>query len=282
MKLWLNQLWWELAKLLRRRRTYLGFAAFLVFEIALLVLLQREDVVSVLRRQVLKAGYTFQENFSGPTVAHFILGYTISVIGSLYVALVCGDVVAKEVEDGTMRMLLCQPVSRRRILGVKLAVCLVYATALTVFIAVSALLLGLAAVGRGQLFVFNMKENIVESHAFAEGLRIYLFEAMPLLAVSMWTVAVLAFALSCLRIKPVAATVGALSVIFIDEMLRGISFFENVRHFFLTNRMASWVRVYRQPMRWGQVCEDYALLLALDVIVIVIGFWVFSRRDLKP
>ena len=37
------------------------------------------------------------------------------LLGGLFLALVSGDVVSKEVEDGTMRMMLCLPASRWRI-----------------------------------------------------------------------------------------------------------------------------------------------------------------------
>lgn len=273
---------WEFVKLLRRRRTYLGFLGFLVIEILLIALLQREDVAIVLKNQMLAAGFTFDANFSGPTVAHFLLGYTISTLGALYMALVAGDLVAREVEDGTMRMLLCQPVSRNRILGVKLLTALAYSSALTIFIATSSLAIGIAWIGPGRLFVHNPLERVIVSHPFSQGVSIYLFEALPLLTLAMWTVAVLAFSLSCLKIKPVVATVAALSIVFIDNLLRGIPFFENIRHFFLTNYMASWIRVYLEHPPTTTILLNYAFLLLLNAGLVAAAFWIFNRRDLKP
>ena len=48
-----------------------------------------------------------------------MLRTTVLLIGTLFVALVAGDIVAKEVEDGTLRVLPCQPISRLRVLTVK-------------------------------------------------------------------------------------------------------------------------------------------------------------------
>jgi hypothetical protein len=65
-------------------------------------------------------------------------------------------------------------------------------------------------------------------------------------------------------------------------MLRGVPFFENVRHIFLTDRTASWVRVYLMDPPWGRIARDYGELVALDLVLFALGLWVFGRRDLKP
>src|SRR5438045_1844235 len=115
MSLFCRQLRAELHKLFARKRTYIGFSAFVFIEILALGVLQLPRTQRTMRMFIEANGYEFGEYYSGLTLAFIILSATLVIIGSLYLALVSGDVVAKEIEDGTMRMMLCRPVSRLRV-----------------------------------------------------------------------------------------------------------------------------------------------------------------------
>src|SRR6266542_2305227 len=82
-----NELW----KLFAKKRTYIGF---LMFHLA-------------------------QEYISALTVATFMLLPIAYILLPLYVSLIGGDLVAKEAEDGTLRMILSRPIARVRLLMLK-------------------------------------------------------------------------------------------------------------------------------------------------------------------
>jgi ABC-2 type transport system permease protein len=73
------------------------------------------------------------------------MGFSVFLLGALFLSLVAGDIVAKEGEDGHMRLLLARPVSRFRLLLLKYLTCTGYALFLIQFLAWTAFLLGLAA-----------------------------------------------------------------------------------------------------------------------------------------
>src|SRR6204780_1220765 len=112
MKSFLRQLHFELLKLFARKRTYLGFGAFLGIELLILLGLQMPHAQQRFKESMRMHGLDFSHYFSGLTLAYVMIASTVIVLGSLYLALVCGDIVSKEVEDGTMRMVLSRPVSR--------------------------------------------------------------------------------------------------------------------------------------------------------------------------
>lgn len=280
MNLFLLQLSGELRKLFARKRTYIGFAAFFCMELLVLGLLQLPRVQGAFRRVIEGSGYGFEEYFSGLTLAFQILSYTIFFLGALYLSLVAGDVVSKEVEDGTMRMILCRPVSRVRLLLVKYLACVIYTFALIAFIAITALVAGLLRQGIGGFFVFAPLEKLFALYSFGPGLVRYLC-AIPLLSLSLLSVTSLAFLLSCCNMKPAAATIVTLSIFFVDMIFRAIPWFESIRHWFVTAHMSTWLNVFQPNLPVLQMVQDYAYLLALDATFVIAGLAIFHGRDFK-
>ncbi|MGC1480577.1 MAG: ABC transporter permease [Chthoniobacterales bacterium] len=280
MSSYLAQFRGELVKLFARKRTYIGFGAFLAIELLLLGLLRLERVQRSVTRMIEASGYDASEYLSGLTLGLMILLWTVLLLGSLYLALVAGDLVSKEVEDGTMRMILCRPVSRLSLLSQKALAALVYTAALVGFISGTALLAGLIERGGGGLFVFAPFERVFALYDFGEGLKRYAL-AQPFLVLSLFTITSIGFFFSCLNMKPAAATILTLSFLLIDSILKTIPYFETIREWFLTAHMASWVQVFQPRIPWDVMLESYVMLLAIDATLLVMGWLAFERRDFK-
>jgi ABC-2 type transport system permease protein len=280
MSLFLYQLRGELLKLFARKRTYLGFAAFLLVETLVLFLLNLGRVRKSLTRIIEDSGYPAEEYLSGLTLALLVMVWTVFLLGSLYLALVSGDIVGKESEDGTLRMMLCRPVSRGRILAFKICAVAVYTFALTWFIALTALAAGLAHSGAGGLFVFAPMERVFALYAFWPGLGRY-FLATALLSFALLTIGGIGFFLSCMDIKPAAATIATLSLLFLDSILKNIPFFESIRGWFITTHMASWIYVFESRIPWERIVESYAWLFGINATLLLLAYSIFYARDLK-
>ncbi len=280
MSLFFLQLRGELWKLFARKRTYLGFGAFLALEMVILLLFQLPKVQRAWRHLLEESGYAFEQYYSGITLAFQVLLWTTSLLGGLYVALVAGDIVAKEAEDGTLRMTLCRPVSRVRLLAVKYLTCVIYTFILAFFIGLSALAVGIARQGTGGFFVFQPLERLFVIYEFGPGLVRYI-ASLPLLALIMLSVASLGFMLSCCNIKPAAATISTLSYFIADMIFRGIPYFESLKQWFISTHNESWYNALRSPLPWQRIVEDYAYLFGVDATFVLIGVVIFSSRDFK-
>src|SRR5205085_2543971 len=110
-----NELW----KLFGKKRTYIGFGAFLLAQNAMLLIFQLGPVQRNMERVLTGNGYLAREYMSALTVALFMILPQIVMFMPLYAALVGGDLVAKEAEDGTLRMILSRPISRFQLLSAK-------------------------------------------------------------------------------------------------------------------------------------------------------------------
>src|ERR1039457_7234089 len=210
--MFLAQLKNELWKLFGKKRTYIGFGAFLLVQTAMLLAFRFTPWQSDFEKLLNSNGYLASEFISVLTVSLVMLIPQILLLMPLYVTLTGGDMVAKEAEDGTLRMILSRPISRVRLLQVKWI-------AGIVFSAVLVLALGTIALGFARMlfpwkgmFVFGeLPHQIFGLFPPGEGLRLYVFAHlfMAMNAVAMLSVASM---FSCFNMKPAAATILALSL----------------------------------------------------------------------
>ena len=280
MSLFFLQLRGELWKLFARKRTYLGFGVFLGVEALVLILWQLPRGQKWMRKMIESNGGIFEQYFSGLTLAMIMVATTIFLLGALFLCLVGGDIVAKEVEDGTLRMTLCRPISRLRVLAVKYTTCVIYTLVLVIFIGLTALAAATLVRGNGGLFVMVPEEKLLVLYDFAPGLKRYLC-AMPCMGLSLLTISTFSFHLSCWNMKPAAATISAITIFFVDWILHLVPYFETYRPWMMTTHMSTWLNCFRQPVPWEKMVEDYACLIGIDATFLVIGALVFCSRDFK-
>ena len=271
----------EWLKLLMRKRTYIGFGAFIAMELVILFVVQSKGPESIYKRLIERQGGMFESHFSALTLGFIVLAVSAAILGSIYLALVSGDIVAKESEDGNLRLLLARPVSRLRLLAVKYATCTCYAWLLIQFIAWSAFALGLYLRGwGGGMFVWAPEQGLAELWDWDEGMRRYAIGSV-FLGMSLTTVSSVAFFFSCFRIKPAAATISALSYVLVDTILLRTNLLSSYEHLLITTYLESWVRVFVEPIPWAVLARNYAVIGALNLSLFVFGTAWFSSRDLK-
>jgi ABC-2 type transport system permease protein len=270
-----NELW----KLFGKKRTYIGFGAFLLAQTAMLCAFKFTRWQSDMERLLAGNGYLAAEFISALTVAIVMIMPQIILLMPLYVSLVGGDLVAKESEDGTLRMILARPISRVRLLFVKWVAGVIFAAVLVTVLGVTALGLARLFFPWQGLFVF------VPGQAFSvlsanEGFLRYLF-AHVFLVVNASTVLSIAFMFSCFNMKPAAATILALSYLFVNLVMEGIPFFDRYEHWFITHHFRCWLLVFSDPIPAWRIVQSQMLLLAVSATVFVIGSTAFHLRDIK-
>lgn len=271
----------ELAKLFARPRTYLGFFGFGTAALVVALLLKLPMARSGVEKLLVNNGFDPAGCTGGLTTAAFALIYTTTILGSLYLALVSGDLVAKESEEGTLRMVLSRPVTRGRIFLLKALTALIYTVVLVVFMGVSTLLVGLLLQGSlGKLVVFAPLEQTFGVYPATAGLWRMLL-ALAILAVASQFISAFGLMLSCFPLRPATATVTVLSVVYLDFILRNIPQLAAYRRFFLSYHLACWMRAFRLEIPWEDIAFSLVLLLSLAASCWIIGSAAFASRDFK-
>ncbi len=282
MAAFVRQLGWELRKLAARPRSYLGFVACFLFELVLVLLYRTSSLDEMLGAAVWRVPAELAPAaMSGLTVATHVTAETMAVIASLFLALVAGDMIANESEERTLHMIFSRPVSRASVLLQKVLACVAYTLVLCLFVGATSLVLGLLFEGPGKVAVVTAKESLIGVHDFGPGLRRYAL-AIALLGPCWITFTLLAFLLSCGRMKPGAATVVALAVLLTDHVLRTNPAFAAYLPYSLCTRLHTWRQPFAYDVPWLRIERNLSQLLVIDVALIALAWWTFRRRELAP
>jgi ABC-2 type transport system permease protein len=273
-----NELW----KLFGKKRTYIGFGAFLVAQTAMLLIFKHTHWRERFDQLLEDNGYVASEYISALTVALIMILPQIQLLLPLYVTLVGGDLVAKEVEDGTLRMILSRPVSRLRLLLVKWLAGIIFAAVLVMTLGMIALAFARIVFPWSGMFAFGHTDTDAVFSIFSpvQGLVLYA-SSQIFVVVNTITMMSLAFMFSCFNMKPAAATILALSYLFMNLVMQHIPFFDQYQDWFITHHLDSCFWVYEQPTPWPAILQSQTILLATSVTAFVIGAMAFQVRDIK-
>jgi ABC-2 type transport system permease protein len=107
------------------------------------------------------------------------------------------------------------------------------------------------------------------------------FSVLPFFALSLCSIVSLAFMFSCCNMKPAAATVVTMTVFLVDRILYFWPQFVSYKPWFMTTHMVTWVNIFRSPVPWEKMAEDYLYLFGLNATFFLVGYTIFLRRDFK-
>jgi len=271
----------EMKRMFHRPRTYIGFAAFVFFDLLFLFFFTRPGFQRYISGLLEGSGYAFESYFSGLTLGYLIVAGTTFLMGAIFLSLVAGDVVAKDNEDGNLRLILSRPISRFSLLLSKFTATQIYTLLFFVFVGVSSYFTGAFARGwTGGMFVYARELDLFNVFSFGEGLWRY-GSALLFLGLTMTTISSVAFLFSCLPIKPAAATIITVCLFFIDFISANLPYTQDYLEWFVTPRMRSWVGIYRDPIPWAEMIQNYTFLFGLSISCFILGWLNFEQRDLK-
>jgi len=224
-------------------------------------------------------GYSPDHFITSLTIATAVLLPIAFLLLPFYVALVGGDLVAKEAEDGTLRMILSRPISRWRLVTVKWVAGAIFSVLLALVLGVAAVFFASIFFPAGGLFAL-LPGGIFSIFESAEGWQRF---AIATLAISGKAITLmgLAWMFSCFNIKPAAATILALSIDMTSRIVQEIPYFHDLQTWFLTYHLDFWIKMFQKPIPWWSIGESFSILLGYNLTFYIIGCSIFHVRDIK-
>ncbi len=270
----------ELYKIFKKPRTYIAFAA-----IAAIVLLIQVAMFADGEAYLQFAMQSLQETFeiSGTILNGFFVCFvvlqTLLIHVPLLIALVAGDAIAGEASMGTLRLIVAKPVSRTTLLFSKFLASAIYTLLLLLFMAVLSLALSLAIFGAGDLIIFKSEMVVILDRS--DILWRYV-AAFGFAALSMITVAALAFLLSSFAENSIGPIIATMSVVIVATILTtmNIPFFNALKPYLFTNHMLNWKGFFERPVDTAEVLKSALVLLFHIFIFLGTTIFVFRKKDI--
>ncbi|HOK53654.1 MAG TPA: ABC transporter permease subunit [Armatimonadota bacterium] len=270
----------EIFKLVRRARSYLGFAA--LSALAGLVVLGLKEGPPPFEQSINQVFMTFGNILNGGFTAWFLLKLMMALFLPLFACVVIGDMVSGEANDGTLRTMLSRPVGRGKILFSKFIVSVLYVIALTFFIGVAGYMLGAIFLGRGALVTFQEGTALgaqgIYIYPEAEGL-LRLLGAYAYASVAVLSVASIAFFISAFVTNSLGAIGGAMVLYIASNLLGIIKYFEPIKDYLFTTHMGNFGLFFINEIPKGDLLKSLGILFAYILAFLAAGLFVFHRKD---
>lgn len=270
----------ELYKIVKRPRSYIGFAAItvIVAAIHLAMGVDGQNYVDFFFQQIEKSFNIQGRIINGNLVAWIIL-QSLIVQMPLLVTLVSGDLISGESASGTMRLMAAKPVSRSSIVQAKFMAGTIYTITLVLWLGIISLGLSLLIFGNGDLIVLNSDHITI----FPSGDTLWRFGAAFLIAcLSLTVVAAFSLMLSAFTDNSIGPIVATMAVIILFTIIGNMGFplFERISPFLFTTHMVIWRGMFDEPVNWNQVSISIAALGAHIVLFLSVTHFQFNRKDI--
>ena len=258
---------WELRKLRAQKRTYLGLGAAalvpIVFSVA--VAIQPGEPADVpFGRYINDTGLAF------PLVT---LLFGSIWFYPLIAALVSGDIVANEDNNGTLKTILTRSVERSQIFFGKVMAAFSYSILAIILSGVVATVAGIIVSGFNPIPTLSGTLETPERGLLlvAGSLAVYL---MPILAISSF-----ALLLSTVFRNSAAAVVGTLMFSLLLQLVVIIPGLDGLPPYLLSTQFNSWQGLLRTPADWDPIIRAAWVCAAYAIPSLAIALTVFLRRD---
>jgi ABC-2 type transport system permease protein len=258
---------WELVKLRFQKRTYLGLGAAVLVPIifATAVVLRNGEP-----RDVAFGRYIHDTGFAIPLV---LLLFGAVWMFPLIAALVAGDIVAAEDNNGTLKTILTRSVERGHVFAGKLLAVFSYTVLALALMGATAVMAGGLVSGFDPLT--SLSGTVVQPGRalglVGGSLLVYL---MPLLAI-----ACIGVLLSTVTRNSAAAVVGTLMFSLLVQLVGILPGLEGVRPYLLSTQFDAWQGLLRDPIDWAPIGRAAWICPLYALPSLVAAYLVFLRRD---
>lgn len=260
---------WELRKLISQKRTYLGLGLAVALPVIFVI-------VQNLREHHGHAGegiIATQVTQSGLVTPVLMLEFLAYFMLPLIAALVAGDVVAAEDDNGTLKTILTRSVDRGQVLAAKALAAFTFAAVAVFLSAIVATVGGVASWG------FDHVTSLSGTDVSAGEALLLVFVANACYLVPLLAVVCFGLLLSTATRNSTAAVVGTIGFVILLYIVAGIPGLEGIQPYLLTEQFQSWHGLLRTPTDWAPILHAFWVSALYGVPSLIAAYLVFLRRD---
>jgi ABC-2 type transport system permease protein len=258
---------WELAKLLSQKRTYLGLGTAMIVPVIFVVVLQ---IQSGSPNDVPLGRYIRDSGIVTPLIVLLFM----SIWGfPLITALVAGDIVASETQNGTLKTILTRSRERGQVFAGKVLATFTYTLAVVVSMGVVAVVAGSIAWG---FHSFTSLSGTPVSAGRGLGL---MFASLGVYVVPLAGIAAFGLLVSTITRNSAASVVSTLMFALFMQLIGVLPGTESIRPYLLGTQFDAWHGFLRTPADWTPVIRALWVSTIYIATPLFAAYLVFLRRD---
>jgi ABC-2 type transport system permease protein len=259
---------WELRKLVRQIRTYLGLVLMVILPLIFVVF------------ESLHHGRNHGENIfateitqSGLATPVLMLLFMSGFFLPLAAALVSGDIVANEDGNGTLKTILTRSVDRGQVFAAKALAAMTYAAVAVFLAAAVATVAGVVSWGFHSVTTFS---GTVVS---APEALLLVFAANAVYLIPLFALVGIGVLLSTATRNSAAAVVGTIGLVILLFIVAQIPGLESIKPYLLTEQFQNWQGLLRTPTDWAPIAHSAWVCALYGVPALFAAYLVLLRRD---
>ena len=258
---------WEVSKLLAQKRTYLGLGAAMLVPVIFVVVLQLQSGGP---NDVPLGRYIRDSGIVTPLVVLLFM----SIWGfPLITALVAGDIVASETNNGTLKTILTRSRERGQVFAGKALAAFTYTLVIVVSMGVVGVVAGSIAWG---FHSFTSLSGTPVSAGRGLGL---MFASLGVYVLPLAGIAAFGLLLSTVTRNSAASVVGTLMFALFMQLIGVLPGTESIRPYLLGTQFDAWHGFLRTPADWTPVVRAIWLSAIYIFVPLFAAYVVFMRRD---
>jgi ABC-2 type transport system permease protein len=266
----------ELAKQLRRPRTYVALGIVALIPVIITVAL------SLSPPEFRGRGGTTTFFYYATQTGLFVPAVSLVVVSRLLlpfvVAVFAGDAIAAEGNWGTLRYLLVRPVRRGRVFVAKLITVIFFSAIGSLLIVVSGLIAGTIAFG------WNDLPPVAQIFGFDQGtgeIARNMFLATLYVGWAMAAAGAFAFMVSTMTDVPAGAIGAGFGLFMTSQIVDAIEPLADKRNYLPTHYLEAWTGLFNPTYSGGEMLSGILIQIPYVIVFCAIGWWWFHRRDIK-
>jgi len=258
---------WELRKLRSQKRTYLGLGAAMLVPSIFVV------AVAIQGGEAQDVPFGRYIDTTGLAIPLVMLLFGSIWFFPLITALVAGDIVANEDQNGTLKTILTRSVERHHVYIGKVLAALTYAVTAIVLAGVVAT--GLGVIVSGFEPITSLSGTIVQpGRGLALVAASHLVYLIPIVAI-----ASIGLLFSTIFRNSAAAVVGTLLFSLLLQLVTIVPGLDGLRPYLLSTQFDAWQGLLRTPVDWAPMVRAAWVCALYAVPALGAGLIVFVRRD---
>ncbi len=269
----------EIFKLLKQRRTYFALGAIFLLEFVVFAIAydQGSDILDTLLDSLQDTFYFEGNLLNGNLLTYFLLNSLWFHLPLLLMIIVTG-MFTLEYQDGTLRTVFLQPVSKARYILAKYITATLFTIVVVFLLAVTAFLFSYGLFGQGDLLVYFESLNFFEPK---DAFRRLVFGFLSG-TVTMLFYAVLCMTLAVFLKESLKTWIVATLALIMTNLGSQLNYdFLGWDYWFFPRLINTWQKFFYYEIPWDSIFFGHGVLVVYILLTLFIGVRYFKKSDIE-